>query len=325
MAIKFPEEFYDTINGIKDMRIRGAGRIARAAVEALVVASESIEEGDVDNYIKGIRYAAKLLVNTRPTAVSLPNGLRYVLNKVISDYRNGVSDVDVLKERLRNYAKAFIDNSLSALKRIGEYGAGRLVDGDVVLTHCNSSAALEVIKTAHRMGRDIKVMVTESRPRYQGRLSAEVLDKEGIEVTLIVDSAVRYFMNNVDKVIVGADAIAANGAVINKIGTSLIALAANEARVPFMVAAETYKFSPDTLFGRLVTIEERGVDEVVPRSWLRSRSHVVVRNPAFDVTPPEYIDLIITEYGIYSPVVYPLLIRDHFGIFYMELEPWEVS
>lgn len=325
MNISFPEKFYEVVEDIKTMRIRGAGRIARAAVKALVIASESVVSDDDKTYLRRVKDAAKILVETRPTAVSLPNGLRYVLNKVLRDYEAGVTDVRALKKSLKRYAKEFIKSSKEAIKRIGGYGAGRIEDGDLVLTHCNSSVALSVILTAHSEGKDVKVIATETRPRFQGRLTAKILDKAGVDVTLIVDSAVRYFMNKVDKVVVGADAIAANGAVVNKIGTSMVALAAHEARVPFMVAAETYKFSPDTLFGKLIVIEERDYTEVVPKSWLKDKKHVRIRNPAFDVTPPEYIDLIITEVGVLNPAVFPFMIKERFGIFYMELEPWEDS
>ncbi len=133
----------------------------------------------------------------------------------------------------------------------------------------------------------------------------------GIDVTLIVDSAVRYFINDVDCVVVGADTITANGALINKIGTSQIALAAKEARVPFMVAAETYKFSPKTLFGELVVIEERDASEVAPEELLKLG--VKVRNPAFDVTPRDYIDVIITEIGAIPPEMAYIVITERLG------------
>jgi len=141
----------------------------------------------------------------------------------------------------------------------------------------------------------------------------KILGERGIPVTLIIDSAARYFMNEIDKVIVGADAIAANGAVINKIGTSLIALAAKEARTLFFVAAETYKFSPETVIGALIKIEERGPSEVLPSSRLRKYKGVTVKNPSFDVTPAEYIDLIITEKGIIPPSAAFTIIQQEFG------------
>jgi len=130
---------------------------------------------------------------------------------------------------------------------------------------------------------------------------------------LIVDSAVRYFMNDVDKVIVGADAVAANGAVVNKIGTSTIALVAKEARTPLYVATETYKFDPETSIGELVTIEERDSSEVAPKKGISDLKTVTVRNPAFDITPPEYIDLIITEKGIIPPQAAISVIQQEFG------------
>ncbi|MEM3522592.1 MAG: hypothetical protein QXD78_06100, partial [Candidatus Bathyarchaeia archaeon] len=116
-----------------------------------------------------------------------------------------------------------------------------------------------------------------------------------------------------DEVIVGADAITANGAVVNKIGTSMIALAAHEARVRFFVAAETYKFSPETMIGELVNIEERDSSEVIPLEELKTMKNVIVKNPAFDVTPPEYIDLIITEKGIIPPQGSMMVIQESFG------------
>lgn len=321
----FPNEFYMVVDDIVNMRIRGAAKIAQVAVKSLLTVDKYIypRVGDVDEYLTLVKKAAKILVGTRPTAVSLPNGLRFVLNRLIQDYKNGLDDLREISGRMRKYAEEFIEISNSARRKIGEYGAGRIEDGDLILTHCNSRAALAVIITAFNQGKDIRVIVTETRPRFQGRITAETLDKIGIDVTLIVDSASRYFMNKVDKVIVGADAVAANGAVVNKIGTSLIALAAHEARAPFMVAAETFKFSPDTLFGKLVTIEERDYREVVSERWIEHRENVKIRNPAFDVTPPEYIDLIITEVGVVGPSVYPIVIKERFGIIYAELEPWE--
>ncbi len=321
--IKFPKEFEDIVEGIRSMRIRGAAKIAREAVSALKIAASNYDGVDATGFISYIKEAAKRLVNTRPTAVSLPNGIRYVLNKLLNDYESGVNDVDTLKSRLEIYSNEFIEISIEAAKKIAIFGARRIEDGDVILTHCNSSVAIGVIKRAFDEGKSIKVYVTETRPRYQGRLTAEALSDHGIKTIMIVDSAVRYFMNDVDKVIVGADAIAANGAVVNKIGTSLIALAAHEARTSFMVAAETYKFSPDTLFGKLIKIEERGYEEVVPNSWLSKHPNIIVRNPAFDVTPPDYIDLIITELGVVSPSMFPLLIMERYGAIYSELEPWE--
>ncbi|MFQ6086025.1 MAG: ribose 1,5-bisphosphate isomerase, partial [Candidatus Bathyarchaeia archaeon] len=251
----------------------------------------------------------------------LPNALRYVLYRARERYAEGAS-TERIKESVASAVGDFIESSLIAVKKIGEIGAGRIVDDDVILTHCNSQAAIAILRHAHRGGKSISVFVSETRPRYQGRYTAEVLSKDGIPVSLIVDSAARYFMPKVDKVVIGADAVAANGAVVNKVGTSMIALAAHETRVNVMVGAETYKFSPRTFLGELIEIEERPTQEVAPAEWLSKNPGVSIRNPAFDVTPPEYIDSIVTEAGVVSPHSILFLVKDRFGWAYGKEEPW---
>jgi ribose 1,5-bisphosphate isomerase len=181
------------------------------------------------------------------------------------------------------------------------------------MTHCNSSAALEIIKAAHNQGKEIKVYATETRPLYQGHITAQILSKEGIDVSLICDNAIRLFIGKVDKIVVGADAIAANGALINKIGTSLVALAAKEATIPFFVGAETIKFSPETIVGELIEIEERPYTEVISPDVLANIGNVKVRNPAFDITPPAYIDMIVTEKGVIPPQGAVQILEENYG------------
>jgi len=293
------EEILKAAEEIKSMKIRGAARIAKFAAKTLLECAKKAK--DFDNEMK---QAAEILLNTRPTAVSLYNAINYVMNY------SGENVEDRRKDLIRR-ANEFINWVETAQQKIGEIGEKRIKDGYTILTHCNSSAALSVIKKAHKSGKKIEVFATESRPRWQGHLTVKELREAGIDVTLIVDSAVRYFMNDIDCVIVGADTITVNGALINKIGTSQIALAAKEARVPFMVAAETYKFSPKTLLGELVVIEERDASEVAPKEILEMG--VKVRNPAFDVTPRDYIDLIITEVGAIPPEMAYIIIRERLG------------
>jgi len=300
--------------GIRTMEIRGAGKIARAAVEALRITAEASRAEEFDDFMNELSFTAKILLETRPTAVSLPNGIRYVMQRLMQA-RDTITNTVDLKVYTLKVADQFIEDSERAVQRIGEMGAKRLKDGDVILTHCHSSAMVEVIKTAWEQGKKIQVYSTETRPRFQGRITAKILGRLDIPVTMIVDSAVRYFMNEIDKVIVGADAIAANGALVNKVGTSLIALAAHEARSLFFVAAETYKFSPETMVGELVVIEERTSSEVISPKQLNSMKNVTVRNPSFDVTPAEYIDLIITERGIIPPQGAMTILQDLYGWF----------
>jgi len=290
----------DIGNKIRDMEIRGAGRIARAAALALKYFAEDFQ-GDKDRFLKDLEDVKKYLLSTRPTAVSLRNAVYYVTNRVRGE------NIEALRESIIKNADEFIERSEKALETIGRYGAGRIPDGATILTHCNSSAALQCIIQAHRDGKDIRVFNTETRPWLQGHITARTLAKEGIDVTMIVDSAVRYFMRDIDIVVVGADTIASNGAVINKIGTSQIALVAHEARVPFIVCAETYKFSPETVIGKLVKIEEREPSEIAnPEDF----PGVKFRNPVFDATPPEYIDAIVTEIGVISPYLAYEIIKE---------------
>ncbi|MEF8873170.1 MAG: ribose 1,5-bisphosphate isomerase [Candidatus Thermoplasmatota archaeon] len=279
---------------IESMEIRGAADISRAGAHALKKVMEDFEGEDKKDLLDELEACKIRLLSTRPTAVSLENGLRYVMRGI-----REVENIGELKEKVRENYSDFIDNSLKAKDKIAEFGGKRINDEDVVLTHCNSSMALAAIKYAwEEEDKNIKVIATESRPKKQGYITAEELSKESIPVTLIVDSAVRSKMNEADKVYVGADTIASNGAVINKIGTSQVALCADEARVPLTVCAETYKFSRKTTFGELVPIEERDASEIVdPEDF----PGVNISNPVFDATPSEYIDSIITEKGVISP------------------------
>jgi ribose 1,5-bisphosphate isomerase (EC 5.3.1.-) len=301
------DDLNTTAEKIRTMDIRGAGRIAVAASAALRDYAVSLKSLSLSEFNVRIEEAAKTLVDTRPTAVSLPNAV------ALTKRHNATNVYDAIDEISKN-AEKFITNAGEALEKIGRIGASRIHDGDVIMTHCNSHAALSIIKTAFDQGKDISVIATESRPRRQGLITIRELNNHGIPTTLIVDSAVRLTMKEVDLVVVGADSISVNGALINKIGTSQLAMAAQEARRNVIVAAETYKFSPRTLLGEMVEIEDRSSDEVIDAEILRELPNVKVKNPAFDVTPAEYIDLIITEVGAFPPSMAFTVIKDYLGL-----------
>ena len=283
-----------TAQDIRDMKIRGAGRIARAGAGAIGDFAKGYQGKDLAVFRKDLEEAMKILLDSRPTAVSLWNGVQASVKGA-----KDAPSVDDAKEILIKNSERFIAESNEAVKTIARIGAKRIEDGDVIMTHCNSSVAIGVIAEAHRQGKDIKVFATESRPWRQGILTVNDLAKEGIDTTLIIDSAVRLVMKKVDKVFVGADTITSHGSLINKIGTSQLALVANEARVQFYACSETYKFSPLTLGGDLVKIEERETSEVVRPGEIPDS--VKVFNPVFDVTPAKYIDGFVTEVGLISP------------------------
>lgn len=293
----------ETADRIRDMTIRGAGRIARAGATALGDMARNRSGGTLDDFRREVSEASKVILDSRPTAVSLWNGVHATIRDVDS-----AATLDDAVQSVISNSEDFVNRSLGAVEAIARIGAKRISDGDVIMTHCNSSVALGVIKEAHRQGKDIRVFATESRPWRQGILTVNELADAGVDVTMIIDSAVRSVMKRVDKVFVGADTITSHGALINKVGTSQLALAANEARVQFYVCSETYKFSPMTLFGDMVTIEERDISEVVRPGEIPDS--VKVFNPVFDSTPARYIDAIITEQGMISPgSVYGIMVR----------------
>jgi ribose 1,5-bisphosphate isomerase len=286
-------ELEDAAEKIESMEIRGAAKIAQMAALAIKDFALAYEGSDVDAFKDELDKARKRLLSTRPTAVSLRNAVSIVMKGVEKE-----DSIAGLRKRVQTSAENFIVKSESALEAIAEIGSKRIKEGYVLLTHCNSSAAVSTIIKAHADGKNIQVFATESRPKRQGYITVRELVKHKVPTTLIVDSAVRYVMPKVDLVVVGADTIASNGAVINKIGTSQIALCAHEARVPVMVCAETYKFSHETMVGELVEIEERDVNEIVNQDDFPD---VKLFNPVFDATPPEYVDVIVTEEGVISP------------------------
>lgn len=295
--------------GISSMEIRGAGKIAKAASKALNDFAQEWEGRDGTQLIGDLKKAARILMSTRPTAVSLRNSILLTLNGV-----EKLTNVKEIKEGVLKRSEEFIDNAILSRERISTIGSKRIPEGSTVMTHCNSMAALTTIKQAFDDCRIEMVYSTESRPWRQGHLTARWLLDNGIPVTMIVDSAARHFMKNMDVVVVGADTITSNGAVINKIGTSQIALFAHESRVPFMVCAETFKFSRETLFGSLVEIEDRGRIEIADPERPEVFKGAFFKNPVFDVTPPEYIDGIITELGLVSPYLATEVIREMFGL-----------
>ncbi|MCP1714339.1 ribose 1,5-bisphosphate isomerase [Methanocalculus alkaliphilus] len=301
-----------TAEAIRSMEIRGAGRIARAAAAALRDHAGTITTDDLRDFRDEMYQAAYLLRSTRPTAVSLPNAIHIVMR----DLRTAGDATDARSGIIRN-AGAFIRSSEEAVRTIGMIGANQIRDGDTILTHCNSEAALACIIEAKRQGKEIEVFATEVRPWNQGRLTIEALNHHEIPTHFIVDSAVRFFINDVDLAIAGADAISADGSVINKIGTSQIALAAHEARTKMIIAAETYKFAPRSSIGLEIPVEERPGSEVLPDEIAQKYPFVRVRNPVFDRTPGTYIDLIVTEEGVIPPEYAPVIIREHLG--------WQVS
>ncbi|WP_136715178.1 ribose 1,5-bisphosphate isomerase [Halorientalis salina] len=302
---------------IATMETRGAATIARAVADALATQAAASEAETPTDFRSEMRVAARLLSDTRPTAVSLPNALRFVFEQMDGE------TVDELKATSIAAADRFRVQLERAQDDLGRVGANRLRDGDTVMTHCHSTDALACIEAAVDQGKDLSAVVKETRPRNQGHITAQALREMDVPVTLVVDSAARRYLDEVDHVVVGADSIAADGSVINKIGTSGLAVVARERGVPIMVAAQTIKLHPATLTGHTVEIEMRDEREVIDDEARRDIGEITVENPAFDVTPPRYVDAIVTERGQFPPESIVTLMRDMFGE--GTDDPWEAE
>jgi ribose 1,5-bisphosphate isomerase len=288
------------------MEVRGAAAIADAVATALAAQARS-EADSPAAFRAGMRAAARRLYETRPTAVSLPNALRFVLHGMAG------SSVDELRASVLECVERFREDLDRAQDRLGRIGAGRLRDGDTVMTHCHSTDAIACLEAAVEEGTTLSAYVKETRPRLQGRITARELDALDVDVTLIVDNAAHRYLHECDHVFVGADSIAADGSVINKIGTSGLAVSARHHGVPIVVAAQTLKIHPDTLTGEAVEIEYRDETEVVAEEERAALEDVRVLNPAFDVTPARHVDAIVTEHGQFPPESIVTLMRELFG------------
>ena len=288
------EKVVEAAGRIKRLEIQGATNVAFEAVRALVQQMKLSEAQDRESVLNEISQARDILFNSRETEPFMRNAIRYVeWNMREAEWKTTTE----FQRLIQTFSDDLLTEFRKARERIIEVGSKRILNGARIMTHCHSSAVSGILRVAKANGRDFQVILTETRPRYQGRITAKEMIEAGIKTTMIVDSAVRNFMNKADLVLVGADAITSEGNVINKIGTSQVALAAQEARTPFYVATELLKFDPQTIHGDYEAIEERPPDEI----WPDAPEGLTIRNPAFEVTRRDYIHGIICEEGLISP------------------------
>jgi ribose 1,5-bisphosphate isomerase len=288
------EAVQDAADRIRRLKVQGARNVAVAAIKAIANGAKESKAPTKFEFLQELSDAKNVLFASRETEPLMRNALRYVIHAIEKSEETSVKELVKLVSQVSD---GFLESLKQSKEKIALVGSKRVTDGSKVLTHCHSSTVTNMLRRAKEDGKTFEVICTESRPVFQGRITAwEMLDA-GIDTTLIVDSAVRYFMNEVDLVVVGADAITSEGNVINKIGTSMVALAAKEARTSFYVACELLKFDPATIHGDYETIEERSPQEI----WKHAPLGLNVRNPAFDVTRREFIHGIICEEGVVSP------------------------
>ncbi|HHV78654.1 MAG TPA: S-methyl-5-thioribose-1-phosphate isomerase [Firmicutes bacterium] len=303
----------DTATAIKEMVVRGAPAIGIAAAYALAAeAWHELQRGSSAlELLSHLTRAGEVLIRARPTAVNLAWAVKRVLQSALT-CPEGSSAKDVAY-RMEREAKAIDEEDLRMNRAMADFGAKLLPDQGGVLTHCNAGAlatggygtALGVIRRAYEIGKRFKVYADETRPLMQGaRLTAWELMQDGIPVVLITDSSAAYLMQlgRIQCAIVGADRIAANGDVANKIGTYAIAVSCRAHGIPFYVAAPSSTVDLNTSSGREIVVEERSATEITTFGDVRiAPEGIEVFNPAFDITPARYVTAIITDKGIVGP------------------------
>ncbi len=300
----------DVAHAIRTMQIRGAPAIGVAGAMGLALGAKTIRTDGFAAFFEELSRKGEELLRTRPTAVNLAWGIERM--KRCAE-KNRDLPVPAIVQALIQEAQAIREEDIRGNRQMGEYGKEFIPDGAAVLTHCNAGAlatagygtALGVIRAAHAAGKRVSVWVDETRPFLQGaRLTAWELHKDGIPVTLITDNMPGHLMQRgrIDLVIVGADRIARNGDVANKIGTYTLAVLAKEHGIPFCVAAPMSTLDLSLKAGDEIPIEERSPEEVTTWAGIRTAPvGISVVNPVFDVTPARYITAIITDRGVARP------------------------
>jgi len=301
----------EVAQAIKDMVVRGAPAIGAAAGFGLALAARESASASTPELVADLQNAVAVLRSARPTAVNLAWALDRILKKVTGF--NGTADD--LRRIVLEEAQHIADEDVAINKRMAEHGAVLIDDGDTIIHHCNTGAlatvdwgtALGVIRTAHEQGKHVHVLVDETRPRLQGaRLTAWELEQYHIPYEIISDNMAGYFLHSgeAQKVFFGADRVAANGDVANKVGTYMLALAAHDNHVPAYSVVPTSTIDLSLKDGTQIPIEERDADEVLDIEFHGERiapKNAKARNPAFDVTPNRLITAIVTENGVVHP------------------------
>ena len=305
------QDYHEVAAAIKAMVVRGAPAIGATAAFGLALAAQSSHAKGRAALLADLQSASYLLEDARPTAVNL----KWALARVMKAARQVEGSADDVRAAVLEEAQLIADQDVEINQRMARHGAELIEDGDTVIHHCNTGAlaavdwgtALGVIRMAHTQGKRLHVLVDETRPRLQGmRLTAWELQRYGIPFDIISDNAAGYFLRSgaVQKVFFGADRVAANGDVANKIGTYMLALAANDNGVPAYAVVPTSTVDLTLPVGEQIPIEERGQSEVLGIT-LNGRQIVpegaTARNPAFDITPNRLVTAIVTEEGVVIP------------------------
>ncbi len=305
-------DYNNVASAIREMYIRGAPAIGGAAGFGMALAAQQSSAPNREALLHDLAAAAEILRATRPTAVNLFWSIERMLRAATNEE---ITHVDDVRQAILSEAQRLADEDVAVNKQIAENGAALVKEGDTMLHHCNTGSlatidwgtALGVIRMAHEQGKNIHVLLDETRPRLQGaRLSAWECEQYNIPYTLIVDNAAGHYMRTgqVDLVFVGSDRTAANGDVANKIGTYKLGVVAKENGIPFFPVVPTSTVDLELPTGDDIPIEERGANEITDLTLFGrpvAPAGANIGNPAFDVTPHKYVTGIVTEHSVVYP------------------------
>ena len=295
-AMNINPEIINLIDEIKNDKTHGASQLARQAASVLKVAAERSQAKSTDEFWLEQKEIGQRLMSARPAMAPVFNIVAHLLDVISGKVVE--MELDSVRHFAISRADEVVGDSLQAIAQIAQYGSELITDGDKIMTHSYSSTVVAMLKAAFTKHRSVEVITTRSGSGRSGEIIARELGLYGMTVTFIDDTAIGLYLSTVNKVVVGADRICADGSLVNGIGTYQLALAGKKASIPLYVLGETLKFDP-RLSGGEVDLEEKEPSEVIEPGTLPPE--VRVKNPHFDITPLELITGIVTENGLLTP------------------------
>ena len=301
-------EVLKLIDEIRNDKVHGASYLARQAVTVLKIVAERSQVDNPEEFLLEQKEIGQMLISVRPAMAPISNIVIRLLNTIATQFTG--TDLESLKRLTTSKVDELIRDSQQAIAQIVEHCSQLINDSDKIMTHSYSSTVVAVLKEASLKYRNIEVTATRSGPGRTGEIIARELGQYGIPITFIDDTAVGLYISTVNEVMVGADRICADGMVVNGIGTYQLALASEKANVPFYVVCDTLKFDP-RLQGNEIDLEEKEPSEVVEPAQLPPG--VRIKNPYFDITPPELVTAVITENGLLTTEEVISYMESHFN------------
>jgi ribose 1,5-bisphosphate isomerase len=287
-------KFDQVVEDIKNLKIQSAENIARSAVLSLKNFSENIDTITKTKFLDELETAKIKLFKTRPTEPCMRNALNFVVHDLDS------SSLEEIKEKLSHRITQAVSHIDSAKDIIAELGARKIKNSAKIFTHCHSTMVMAILKKAKKQGKNFEVHNTETRPSFQGRITALELTKFGIPVTHYVDSAARLALKKADLMLIGCDAVDSECKIYNKIGSEMFAEIAHTQDTPVYVATDSWKFDPKSVFGFSEEIEKRSSSEI----WPQAPKNIKIENYSFEKIDPDLITGIISEIGVFKPEIF---------------------